>query len=159
MRSALSLLALILVPALTGCFAPPGPMERLNDSAYELNTGMRFNRIDVALGHVEKKAQSDFIERHAKWGRDVRIVDVELSGLRLLTSDSAEVNITVSWHRIDESTIRASGITQLWKNGDGGWKLEEEMRIAGSPGLFDRPTKSRTADKTDKPPRVDLGQL
>jgi hypothetical protein len=159
MRSALSAIALSGFIALSGCFAPPGPMERLNMSAYELNTGMRFNRLDVALGHVAKEAQSDFIDRHAKWGRGVRIVDVELSGIRALTSDSAEVNITVSWHRIDESTIRASGITQLWKNGDGGWKLSEEMRVAGSPGLFDRAKKSKTADKADEPPRVDLGQL
>jgi len=164
MRSALRLSAVALCTALAvGCFAPPGAMEKLNMSAYELNTGMRFNRMDVALGHVAKDAQSDFMERHTKWGRGIRIVDVELAGLRPLTNDSVEVNVTVSWHRIDESTIRSSAVTQLWKDTDGGWKLDEEMRVGGSPGLFDRgDAKAKTAgDDADalEPPRVDLGQL
>ena len=162
MRSALYLATALLVSLTGGCFAPPGPMEKLNMSAYELNTGMRFNRLDVALSHVSKDAQEDFIERHTKWGRGIRIVDVELAGIRPLTSDSAEVNLTVSWHRIDESTIRASAITQLWKDSsEGGWKLNEEMRVSGSPGLFDRGQKAKKARKRDElePPRVDLGQL
>ncbi|HHH27896.1 MAG TPA: hypothetical protein ENK57_06080 [Polyangiaceae bacterium] len=163
MRSALYLAAAALCASLSwGCFAPPGPMEKLNMSAYELNTGMRFNRLDVALGHVSKDAQEDFIERHAKWGHGIRIVDVELAGIRPITSDSAEVNLTVSWHRIDESTIRASAITQLWKDSEGGWKLDEEMRVGGSPGLFDRERKAKTVTDRDdalEPPRVDLGQL
>ncbi|MEZ4442965.1 MAG: hypothetical protein R3B72_27970 [Polyangiaceae bacterium] len=151
--------AVLLLVSLPACFAPPGPMERLNMSAYDLNTATRFGRMDVALEHVAQDAQVDFMARHAKWGRGIRVVDVELSGLRILASDQAEVTLTVTWHRIDESLIRASAITQMWKNDKNGWKLGEELRVSGSPGIFDRPAKAKTAHDGSKPPRVDLGQL
>ena len=70
--------AVLLLVSLPACFAPPGPMERLNMSAYDLNTATRFGRMDVALEHVAQDAQVDFMARHAKWGRGIRVVDVEL---------------------------------------------------------------------------------
>ena len=160
-------LALTLALALTsfGCFAPPGPMEKLNMSADDFNAALRFNRLDLALSHVSKDAQNDFLQRHGKWGRDVRIVDVQLHSVRPLTKDSAEVVVGVSWHRIDETTIRSSGVTQLWKDGENGWKIGEEMRVSGSPGLFARPSKAKSRgddgedDGPRKPPRAALGPV
>lgn len=129
-------LCVAVLLSLCACVAPPGPMERLNFTAHEMNVATRFGRMDVAVSHVAASAQDDFIQRHAKWGRDLRIVDVELSGMRLVTSDTAEVRLTVSWHRIDESTMRMSAVQQKWMMGKDGWELAEEMRVAGSPGVF-----------------------
>ena len=136
-------------------------MERLSNSAYDCNIAMRFNRMDVATGYVAKTAQTDFAERHAKWGRALRIVDVELNGMRMITSDVAEVNSGVSWHRANESVIRFSRVSQRWKESGNGWKLEEEMRVAGSPGLFERArsTDGQGGDVELRPPRIDMGQL
>ena len=149
----------VLAIALPACFAPPGPMERLSNSAYDCNIAMRFNRMDVAVGYVAKAAQADFMDRHSKWGRSVRIVDVELAGMRLVTSDVAEVNLGVSWHRIDESVIRFSKISQRWKDDKDGWRMQDEMRIAGSPGLFDHARSKRDDKDLNEAPRVDMGQL
>jgi hypothetical protein len=131
----------LFIPLLlaAGCVAPPGPMERLSNSAYGLNNATRFGRLDVALGHVASEEQGDFMHRHSKWGRDVRIVDLELQGLRLITPDTAEVQLTVSWHRLDETTMRTSNLAQKWTQGKSGWELVEELRASGSPGLFARP--------------------
>jgi hypothetical protein len=135
-------------------------MERLTDSAYDCNIAMRFNRMDVAMGYVAQEAQEDFVQRHAKWGRMLRIVDVELAGLRMVTSDVAEVSLEVSWQRADESTMRYSRINQRWKDERDGWKLTEEIRAGGSPGLYDRVTTAEGNERSPlRPPRVDLGQL
>ena len=122
-----------------GCVAPPGPMERLSESAYGLNNATRFGRLDVALGHVAAEEQGDFMHRHSRWGRDVRIVDLELEGLRLITPDTAEVRLAVSWHRLDETTMRVSNLAQKWTQGKSGWELVEELRAGGSVGLFPEP--------------------
>ena len=147
------LLALALPFALPGCFAPPGPAEQLSMSAYDHNMAMRFGRMDVAMSHVAAEAQDGFLQRHAKWGRGIRIVDVELAGMRLLTSESAEVQLTVNWVRVDESTMRSSAILQHWKQGKNNWELDEEIRVGGSPGIFDRHSgkKAKQSDGDDEP--------
>lgn len=126
-----------------GCVAPPGPMERLSNSAYGLNNATRFGRLDVALSHVAAEEQGDFMHRHSKWGRDVRIVDVELEGLRLITPETAEVRLAVSWHRLDETTMRISNLAQKWTQGKSGWELVEELRAGGSAGLFAKPDNKK----------------
>lgn len=132
-----------------GCVAPPGPMERLSNSAYGLNNATRFGRLDVALSHVASEEQGEFMHRHSKWGRDVRIVDLELQGLRLITPDTAEVNLTISWHRLDETTIRTSNLAQKWTQGKSGWELVEEVRASGSAGLFAEPKEQKAKRAPD----------
>lgn len=119
-----------------GCIAPPSPVERLNNAAYEMNTATRFGRMDVAVGHVSPALQEDFMRRHGAWGRGLRILDVELNGLRLLTPETAEVNLAISWHRPTEMTMRVSMVAQKWTRHDGDWTLSEELRVGGSDGLF-----------------------
>jgi hypothetical protein len=142
---------------LSACLAPPGPMERLSYSAYELNNATRFGRMDVAVALVAAEAQDDFMRRHAKWGGEVRVVDVELAGLRLLTKETAEVRLAVRWHRIDESTMRVSAVSQKWMMGKDHWQLAEELRTGGSPGLF--AVARQQQDEAVRAPNPRAGQL
>lgn len=135
MRRALAPVVLVLA----GCIAPPGPVERLNNAAYELNSATRFGRMDVAVAHVAPAVQDDFLQRHGAWHRELRIVDVELSGLRLVTPETAEVRLAVSWHRPADTIMRTSLIAQKWTRRDGDWMLAEELRVGGDDGLFPAP--------------------
>jgi len=132
-----ALLAVCLL-LVAGCLAPRGPLERLTDTAYQLNTATRFNRMDVAVASVASHEQRRFMARHAKWGGYKRIVDVQLDGLRLLTPDTAEVRLTVGWQRLDEATLRTSHVAQKWMQGKRDWELVEEMRSGGDAGLFEQ---------------------
>ncbi len=123
------------------CVPPPGPMERLTNSAYDLNTATRFGRMDVAVGLVARHAQDDFIHRHKDWGRDTRIVDVELNGLRMITPETAEVSLAVSWHDLSTSEMQTSYIAQKWTSTGDGWRMAVEVRAGGAPGLFKEPKK------------------
>ena len=126
----------VLVGLLAGCVPPPSPMQRLTDAAYDLNTATRFGRFDVAMDYVEPGTQLQFANRHAKWGQGVRVLDVDLVSIRPVAEDVVEVQVMVAWHRIDEMTMRQSRIAQRWKMTDDDWRMVEERRVGGSPGLF-----------------------
>ena len=134
------LLAVSLIAA-SACVPPQSPAARLSFAAHELNAATRFGRHDVALMHVTRDAHSSFLTRHAPWGEEIRIVDVELRGIRFTDNDVALVDVAVSWHRLNETTIRVSRIEQKWTQGVNAWFLMEEQRVAGSPGIFAPPRK------------------
>ena len=145
----LGLFACLLMLGSTGCVPPQSPIERLSFAAHDLNAACRFGRLDIALMHVGREAQARFLDRRAKWGEGIRIVDVELMGIRVTGDDEAQVRVKVSWHRLDETTIRTSRIEQTWSQGINAWSLTEEQRIAGSPGIFTPPPKPQKTEKAD----------
>jgi hypothetical protein len=133
MRKALLTLG---IAALGGCVPPISPGQLLADSAYDMNTATRFGRMDVALEHVGPAAQGDFTKRHAGWGRELRIVDVELTGLRMRASDEADVTVNVMWQRPDEAHVRSTQLAQRWQDARGGWRMTSEERSGGDVGLL-----------------------
>lgn len=148
---------LALVVTCTGCMAlPPSSMERLSQTAHELNAATRFGRMDIAADGVVAEAKSDFGRRHRSWGREVRIVDLEIEGVQMLTPDTAEVDLVVSWHRIDSPMIQTTSVAQRWAQTASDWRLAEERISAGPAGLFPpkRPRDSAEARPSD--PRGDL---
>jgi len=133
-RSVLVLLGLGLILG-SGCMLPPTQADRVTQSARELNLATRFGRMDLALGGTAKGARELFLERRAEWGKNIRIVDVELTSLAMKDEFQATVQVDVSWVRVDDDTLRTTRIAQTWKD-DGGWHLTREQRIAGDLGLF-----------------------
>lgn len=136
MRSVFVLATLL---ALGGCMAPAGPAQRVTDAARELNLACRFGRMDVALGHTSPGARNQFLARRSQWGRSLRILDVELAGLRLKDPSNAVLHVDVAWVRDRESSMRSTRVAQIWRDGDGGWRLIREQRVAGDLGLFGEP--------------------
>jgi hypothetical protein len=121
---------------LAACVPPPGPLERLTDAAYDLNTAMRFGRMDVAMDYVDPAVRLEFAKRHSSWGEKVRVLDVDLASIQPMAEDTVDVKVLVAWHRTDEMTMRRSLVAQRWKITDDDWRLVEERRIGGDPGLF-----------------------
>ncbi len=129
---ALLLGGLCLLP---NCMSPPSQAERVTDAARELNLATRFGRMDIALGHTAKGARGTFLERRNRWGKDVRIVDVELAGLSMQDKLKATIQVDVAWVRNNDATLRSTRLAQVWRD-DGGWQLVREQRLAGDMGLF-----------------------
>ncbi len=147
------------VSCLIGCVPPPGPMEKLTNAAYDMNTATRFGRMDIAASHVVAHAREDFLARHRKWGKDMRIVDVEHNGLRMVTTDTAAVTLAVSWHPQNSSTIRTSYIVQKWRSTGDGWQLAIEQRSSGDPGVFTAPPEKKKPIDRGAEGEVATGQL
>jgi hypothetical protein len=129
-------LGIVLGLALGACMGAQSPVQRLTDSAYDLNMATRFGRMDVAMPYVLPDAQIEFARRHAGWGSTLRILDLDLVSIRSLGPDTVAVDLDVTWHPVAEMTIRQSQITQRWKMERDDWRLVDEARVSGEPGLF-----------------------
>ena len=125
--------------ALSACMAPPSPAQRVTDAARELNYAARFGRLDVAVEHTSPGARKNFLDRRSAWGREVRVLDVELAGLDMSTATDAMVIVDVSWMRMGEGVLRTTRLSQVWRDEDHGWQLVRERRAAGDVGLLGEP--------------------
>lgn len=155
-RSSLVSLTLALCITSASCLAPPSQSQRITDAARELNLATRFGRMDVALGHTAKGARDAFLERRGAWGRDLRIVDVELAGLHVESETAATIQVDVSWVRMNEDRLRTTRLAQVWRDDRGGWQLVREQRLAGDIGLFGEPVVQANTEPRDRhfPTRV-----
>lgn len=133
------LAGLLLATTLGACMAPPPTSQRVMDAAREMNTAARFGRLDVAASLAAEGARKAFLERRATWGRDVRVLDVELTGMSMQDEHNAVVEVDVAWVASDDTTLRATRVAQVWSDHDGGWQLVRERRASGDLGLFGEP--------------------
>jgi hypothetical protein len=133
-----ALLIAVCLAGVLGCMAPPPPSQRVADAARETNLAARFGRMDFALEHTADGAREHFSKRRAAWGNAVRVLDFELSGLKMRDSENATVLVDIQWMRVDEDTLKTTRVEQSWRGGseDHGWVLVRERRLAGDIGLF-----------------------
>ena len=147
-----SILVVCSTLAVAGCVMPPTSMQRLSDSAYDLNTAVRFGRPDIANDYVREVAREDFAKRHATWGKSVRVVDLEMNGMAARKDGDADVFITVSWQRADDTTLRSTDLTQRWTSTHGSWALLSEEEHGGEKGLLTPIEKPKADDASPPPP-------
>lgn len=126
----------LLASALAACMPSQVPAREVSDVARDLNIATRFGRMDVAAEHISDAHRQRFLESHAGWGTELRVVDVELAQLKVPDAETAEVVVEVSWVRMDEGSLRSTRIHQDWENPGGGWRLSGERRISGDVGLL-----------------------
>ncbi len=128
---------LVLALGLGACFAPPSQSQRVTDAARDLNIAARFGRMDIAVEHAARGARQSFLDRRSTWGHNLRVLDVQLSGLQLKDDKHATVDVDISWERMNEGMLRQTRVAQLWRDTEkGGWQLVREKRVAGDMGLF-----------------------
>ncbi len=120
-------------------------MSKLVDAAHLVTNATRFGRLDIVEGHVRPDARRAFVAAHAEWGPAIRILDVEYAGTSPLDETKAIVAMNISWQRIDESTMRATSLTQEWEKTDEGWAIVSETIVAGDKRLLLTPPTATTA--------------
>jgi hypothetical protein len=76
------------------------------------------------------------MQRRREWGNELRVVDIELSGLELTDKEHAQVLVNVSWMRMSEGLLHTTVLSQQWADGKQGWQLIREQRASGDVGLF-----------------------
>jgi hypothetical protein len=150
-----------------GCLAPPSSAQRLTDNAIEMNTAMRFGRMDIAGDYVQQKARATFAVEHAAWGKNVRIVDLEYAGMQLKEKDEAETYVNVSWQTLADPTMHETKVVQHWTSDKGRWTIDSEA-TEGDPGLLAKPkvkapaapgSPAAAGDAPDAPPPLPTVQL
>lgn len=144
------LAGLALSLAWSACVTPPPPAERASDAARQLNVASRFGEIASVIDMTAPRMRNRFQERRADWGKEVRVVDVELASLDLADARHAKVMVDFSWTRTNEGTLRATRVLQEWEAADGPWLLVREKRVSGDLGLFgERVAMQESAPRPD----------
>jgi len=131
--------AAALVVGVSGCVTQATGAAKAQETAQEMNLNTRFGRMELAMEHVAAKDRDAFVQRHKGWGGAVRIADAELSGLRPITKEQANVFVRVAWYRADEQELRLTTVRQIWRDHKGDWLLEAEERVEGDIGLLGEP--------------------
>lgn len=124
---------------LGACVSPMHSSRQLIESARESSVAARFGQFDAAARFADPPARPGFLERRSAWGKELRVVDVEVSGVNLEDDVRAEVTVSVSWTRLSEGLLRNSTVLQNWENTQRGWRLVAERRVGGDAGLFGEP--------------------
>jgi hypothetical protein len=119
-----------------GCLAPPPPAERAADAIRELNLGVRFGRTELASGLTSKQARKPFLDRRRTWGKDVRVLDVELTKFDMPAKDRVHVEVDYAWTHMSEGRLRTTRVAQEWRDQGQGFQLVAEDRASGDLGLF-----------------------
>lgn len=144
-------LALALGLACTaGCMPTETPAMKLSNDAYEVAVAARFGRMDIVVDTVKPDQREAYIEAHAEWGGPIRIVDLDYGGARIVGPDKAIVLMTVSWQRLDESTLRSTALKQTWMHDDRRWMIAKEERVGGDKGLIRELEEADRAHKLDE---------
>lgn len=128
--------AALLALSAGACTAPQLPSAHVSEVARQAGVAARFGRMDVAAGYSAPSNLKAFAERRAAWGKQLRVVDIELARLSMLSPEEADVWLQVAWVRMGEGLLRSTEVRQRWRNPGGGWKLFEEQREAGDVGLL-----------------------
>jgi hypothetical protein len=144
-------LALASCAAVAGCALPPSAAQRLAESAYDLNTAARFGRMDIAMELVRDASRDQFGKTHAGWGKALRIVDYEMNGVSIRKDGEADVLVTVTWQRPDETTMRNTEIAQRWGSIRGSWSMISEEERGGDPGLISELVSIKSDDAAPTP--------
>lgn len=135
---------IFLLLGVAACWTPASAQQRLSESANEMNSATRWGRMDVAIDLVGEKSRETFSKVHARWGRSLRIIDLEFDGLNLLKDGKeAEVIVNVSWQKLDDPDVRITSIAQRWADLRGKWSLLSEEEKGGDGGLLDEETKAK----------------
>jgi hypothetical protein len=124
---------------LIACQPMSAQTRKISDVARDANIAARFGRMDVAIEHTAESHRSEFMRQRADWGKEIRILDVEITKLELKDSDSAEVFVDVGWVRMSEGLLRSTRVKQDWESPESDWQLAGEERLSGDMGLLGEP--------------------
>src|SRR4051812_33357834 len=137
--------ALVFALCLPACaLMPLSSQQRLSEAAYDMNNAARFGRMDLAIEQVSAVARADYAQTHAAWGKSVRVVDAEFAGVSMRKDGDADVMVTLSWQRANESTIRVTDVSQRWTREKGSWWMLREEEKSGDRGLLGDSAKAKS---------------
>ncbi len=118
-------LVVLFLTSLLGCATEADQRRRLMDQAQDLNVASRFGRVDVASQYAMAEAQPTFLQRRRTWGREIQVLDTQISHTQVKDDTHAEVVVQIDWTRQNEGLLRTTYVKQEWSNtGKGAWKLQ-----------------------------------
>lgn len=131
MRAAIALLLCL------GCISTN--RATLDETAALFHDDLRWGRLPAAETAVDPRARAAFQQHRRAWGARVRVVDLDVDGVRA-GATTGLLRIRVTWTSGGDSTdVRESLVEEAWESVGGNWRLRAEAVVAGDPALFGAP--------------------
>jgi hypothetical protein len=130
------LLALAFALLLPGCPMPESSAARMQTTASDFNTDVRFGRTSMAIDKVAPKEREEFAMRRKRWGGRVQIADYELISAKMVGDEDAVVIVKYDWYDVAINELHSSKLRQKWHSYKGTWLMDAEALDEGAPGLL-----------------------
>ncbi len=124
---------------LTACAMPPTGLARAQQTVQEFNLDSRLGNGELSMDRVSPESRERYALDHRGWGTNVRVVDVELEGMRPQGDHDVRVLVRVAWYRPEDEQLRSTTVEQSWHDKPAGWQLVREQRVRGEMGLLGEP--------------------
>jgi hypothetical protein len=137
MRSTLVLCGLVWFSfqLLPGCMTEGYSMkDRVTEAARLYNEGVRWNKIEQAVGYLPKEDQRIFVDRMSALEDELEFGDSDMVELTLdKKHDKATARMTYIWIMKRRGLLEKTTTEQTWVEKDGKWIMKREVRLRGSP--------------------------
>ncbi len=123
---------------LAACGGLPGKSEDFMWSVRGYNDGIRWQRFDVAAGHVPVPERPAFLDERERLTENLRISDWEIKSVVFKADRTqARVEVRYDWHRDDEGIMKHTTCAQRWVLRGKEWFMTEELELRGDdmPGV------------------------
>ena len=111
--------------------------EKLVMAVREYNDGVRWSRLDQAVGRMVPDSRQRFLDRHAALAEELDITDYDVTRIDV-ERETATVTVEVSWSLKRRGLLERTIVVEDWKRQRGDWVLVKESRLRGAPlTLFD----------------------
>jgi len=131
MQRHLAIIAAVLILA-AACAGEYSPRDRLITTATRYYEAFRWNKASEMQDYISPDMQLAFRKEYEEKYRDIKIVDYEVTEIRLDDSKkSARVTVAFSWHPLDETIIRDALVVDTWKSSKSKWYREGQEVLSG----------------------------
>jgi hypothetical protein len=122
--------------AMLGCPYVPTNASRMQESAADFNTNVRFGRNELAVEQVLPESREEYLRHHKPWGKELSLC------------------IKYNWYNVRDNDLHVTTVKQKWRKLHGNWKLASEARTEGDVGIFGEEGPTRVAGDPQAPRSV-----
>lgn len=127
-------MAIVTVLLCMGCGIAEGPREKLKQSSFAFNEGLRWGRYNDVLPIVDSQALDHFTEIHQGWGDSLLVSNAEI--IQTVYDDKerkAIITVKFTWYRKKEMVVHSTVTNQHWEYRDAKWWMMAEEYQSGEP--------------------------
>ncbi len=124
----------LLAVLIVACGGGLSRNDKLRDSVYYFNEGVRWGRIQDVLPRLDPEAETHFLEMHKDFGTKIQLSSCEVGNVKINFEEGvAEVTVKFTWYRVDEMVVRQTILVQNWTETEGKWFMAGEEYHSGTP--------------------------
>ncbi len=131
----------VVAAVVVGCGGGQQAQNQAMHSVRGYNDALRWQRLPTAAGFIAAAEREAFLDEHEELEEELRIDYYEISRMRPIGKDRAEVQVKYTWHMDNVGVVKDTTTHQHWERHGKRWVMAEEHRVRGDemPGVAEPP--------------------